>query len=460
MKVLLVNPPHSFSRANPLGGAGLRLPPLGLLGLAAYLRREMPGTGIKVLDCAGSGMTLEELRREAAAFGPQLAGVSVYTGTFTASAAAASVIRKACPSCWLMAGGPHASARPADCLRDFDGAAVGEGETVLLGAARALAAKASPAGVPGLATPGRPEPPRPAPLDADSLPFPARDLVDLSIYRPALFGYRRLPALSMVTSRGCPYRCGFCSKSVFGSTYRAQSPERVLAEMKDAAARFGAREITFQDDTFTADRGRVMGLCSLLKEARLDLTWSCMTRVDLVDPELLAAMKEAGCFSVAFGIDGGSDGACGLMRKGFDTARAAAAAAAARAAGIETRGYYILGYPGETAATLEASFGRIKAIGTDHVFFAFAHPFFGTDLYREAREKGLLEVSDEELLDAHDNAEPLVKVPGMTKEGLLRFCRRAYLRYYLRPASLLRRLSSPRAVADSLKALAYFVRWY
>ncbi|MBI4350583.1 MAG: hypothetical protein HY550_04020, partial [Elusimicrobia bacterium] len=122
--------------------------------------------------------------------------------------------------------------------------------------------------------------------------------------------------------------------------------------------------------------------------------------------------------------------------------------------------YYIFGYPGETRASLEASLPRIKEINTDHVFFAFAHPFFDTALYREAKEKGLLELSDEELLDSHDNAEPLVKVPGMTREELKKFYKRAYLRYYLRPGPLLRRLSSARGLADSFRALVYFVRWY
>ena len=171
-------------------------------------------------------------------------------------------------------------------------------------------------------------------------------------------------------------------------------------------------------------------------------------------------MRGAGCFSLAFGIDGSSDGACGLMLKGFELARAKDAVAYARAAGIETRGYYIFGYPGETLPSMEASLARILEINTDHVFFAFAHPFFDTELYKEAKEKGLLEVTDEELLDSHDNSEPLIKVPGASREELVKFYKRAYLKYYLRPAPLLRRLVSPRGLADSFKALLYFVRWY
>lgn len=460
MKVLLVNPPHSFSPGNPLAKAGLCLPPLGLLSIAAFLREGLPGTEVKVIDWPGVKMDPETFAREAEAFRPDVAGISVYTGTFSASAAAAAAVKKACPGCFVAAGGHHATARPGQCLeKGFDAAVVGEGEKTFLELVKGLATGAPLSGIAGLALKPGDAPARPELLDLDSLPFPARDLLALSVYRPALFGYRRLPVTSMVTSRGCPFSCGFCSKSVFGSVYRAQSPGRMLAEIKELAGKYGVREISFQDDTFTADRGRIMKFCSLLGESGLDLTWSCMTRVDLVDPELLAAMRAAGCFSVAFGIDGASDGSCGLMGKGFDLGKVKAAVAAARAAGIETRGYYIFGYPGETLPSMRTSLDRIIEINTDHVFFAFAHPFFDTALYREAKEKGLLEISDEELLDSRDNAVPLIKVPGASRGELVNFYKRAYLRYYLRPGPLLRRLGSPRGFADSLKALLYFVGW-
>ena len=461
MKVLLVNPPHTFSPENPLAGAGLCLPPLGLLSIAAFLREGVTGVEVKVIDWPGAKMTAETFGSEVSGFAPDIAGVSVYAGTFTSSVSAAAAIKEARPGCFVAAGGHHATSRPAQCLeKGFDAVVIGEGEKTFCELVKKLSAGVPPAGLTGLLLKPGDAITRPEPLDIDSLPFPARDLLDLSAYRPALFGYRRLPVASMVTSRGCPYSCGFCSKAVFGSVYRAQSPARVLAEMKGLAEDHGIKEITFQDDTFTADRERVVKLCSLIKESGLDLSWSCMTRVDLVDPGLLAAMKSAGCFSIAFGIDGAADGSCGLMNKGFILSRAIKAVADTRAAGIETRGYYIFGYPGETRASLEASLARIMEINTDHVFFAFAHPFFDTELYREAKEKGLLKITDEELLDSHDNSEPLIKVPGVSREELKVLYKRAYLKYYLRPGPLLHRLFSLRGLADSVRALLYFVRWY
>ncbi|MCX5785608.1 MAG: radical SAM protein [Elusimicrobia bacterium] len=467
MRILLINPPHSFSRYNPLAGAGMALPPLGLLYIAAYLRKELPEAELKVIDCPALKLSAEDFEAEVKAFRPDLAGVTVYTGTFTSSANAAAAIKKIFPHCFVAAGGPHATARPAQCLEKegFDAVIAGEGERAFAELAVRLAKGLGPDGIGGLVLKKRSgsgeTAARYAPLDLDTLPMPARDLVDLKLYRPAIFGYKRFPVTSMVTSRGCPFTCGFCSKSVFGDQYRAQSPERTLGEILWLIKDYGIREISFQDDTFTLDRERVMKLCALIKENGLNLTWSCMTRVDLVDGELLKKMREIGCVSIAFGIDGASDGACGLMGKGFKMSRAREAVLAARNTGIETRGYYVFGYPGETPVSMKAALKNIMEIDTDHVFFAFAHPFFDTRLYAEAKERDLLLAGDDELCDSYDNTQPLIKVRGAESSDLLKFCRRAYLRYYLRPSRLFNIITSVRSAGDlagRLKALGNLLK--
>ena len=465
MKVLLVNPPHALSAHNPLAAAGLSLPPLGLLSIAAYLRRTMPGAEIKVIDWPGRGLNAAEFEAELAAFRPELAGITVYTGAFTSAMTVCVAIRKLCPGCFIAAGGHHATARPGQCFEKggFDAVVSGEGERVFAELAGELK-KGGPLAIPGLILRNGVEAVKKyQPLDLDSLPFPARDLLDLKLYRPAVFGYKRTPVTSMVTSRGCPYACRFCSKSVFGATYRAQSPERTIEEITHLMREHGIREISFQDDTFTLDRKRVMDLCALIKSRGLDLTWSCMTRVDLADAELLQTMKESGCVSIAFGIDGAGDAACGRMNKGFGANQARAAVAAARKAGIETRGYYVFGYPGETLESMEAALKDIMEIGTDHVFFAFAHPFFDTELYAEARAKGLLKATDEELCDSYDNTQPLITVPGADTKQLVNFYKKAYLKYYLRPGRLFNRIKSVRTARDlaaQLKVLAGFLKRY
>jgi len=467
MKVLLVNPPHSFSSQNPLGSAGLSLPPLGLLYIAGYLRREMPAARIKVIDRPGRKLGAEEFGAEVKAFGPDLAGITVYTGTFTSSMNAAAAIKKNCPACFTAAGGPHASARPLECLEKgaFDAVIRGEGERPFAELAAKLAEGLSPEGIGGLTLKNAQSASaaKYPPLSLDALPPPARELVDLGLYRPSVFGYTRLPVTSMLTSRGCPFSCRFCSKSVFGSEYRAQSPGKTMEEIRLLTGTYGIREITFQDDTFTFDRARVLELCALLAGSGLDLTWSCMTRVDLVDDELLKKMKESGCVSIAFGIDGAGDEACGLLGKGFKTGRAREAVASARAAGIQSRGYYVLGYPGETPESMQAALKNIMEIDTDHIFLTFAHPFFDTPLYAEAKEKGLLLASDEELRDSYDNTQSLIQVPGVSRGAMLRFYKRAYLEYYFRPSRLFNRIASVRSAGDlagQLGAFGRFLKWY
>lgn len=448
MKVLLVNPPHGFADSNPFKRAGLKLPPLGLLYIASSLRAGLPGAEIKVLDAPARGLTAEDIGREAAAFKPDLAGFTFYTGNLSNAKAAVRAVKAAVPGVFTVAGGPHATLRPETCLDAADAVIAGEGELPFLELASALL-KGSPLDrVPALVRLAdgrllRNSPPAVYP-DPALLPPPARDLVDLGSYRPSPAGYLRLPMTTMLTSRGCPFACAFCSK-ILGSAHRIQPPEATLAELRALAAA-GIREVSFQDDIFTLDRTRVMRLCALISESRLDLTWSCMTRADLVDAELLAAMRAAGCFSIAFGVDAVLPEGAAAMNKGYERGAAGPAEAVrlAKAAGIETRAYYLLGWPGDTRASMDAALAEIRRIDADFVFFALPHPFPGTALMERAEREGLLLRDEASLFDAADNAEPLIRLDGFTPQELIKYLRRAYRGYYLRPGYLAGRLFSPR----------------
>ncbi len=448
MRILLVNPPHGFSAHNPFRKAGLKLPPLGLLYVAASLRAGLPGAVVEVLDAPALGLTAGDIGREAAAFRPNLAGFTFYTGNLSNSKAAARAVKAAVPGVFIAAGGPHATLRPDTCLDTADAAIAGEGELPFLELARALQAGASLDQVPSLArldgkTLKRSAPA--APPNLDQLPPPARDLVDLRLYKPSPAGYLRRPVTTMVTSRGCPFNCAFCSK-ISGTAHRAQSPAVTLAEIRSLVSVYGIREISFQDDVFTLDRARVMALCALLKEAALDLTWSCMTRADLVDAELLAAMRGAGCFSIAYGVDAALPESAWAMNKGYKPGAPGPAEAVrlTKAAGLETRAYYLLGWPGEDRAFLDKTLAEVKRIDADFVFFAVPHPFPGTALMEKAAKEGLLLADEAALFDAADNTEPLVKPCGFTPGELIEYIRGAYKGYYLRPGYLACRLLSPR----------------
>lgn len=464
MRVLLINPPHGFNDSNPFKRAGLKLPPLGLLHIASALRAGLPGTEIKVLDAPALGLTAVDIGEAAAAFKPDLAGITFYTGNVSNSLAAAIAVKAAVPGVFVAAGGPHATLLPEPCLAAADAVITGEGELPFLDLALALRDSEPLSRIPSLVfrEAGRVvrNPPAAGP-DLDGLPPPARDLVDLKIYRPSPAGYLRLPMTTMHTSRGCPFACAFCSK-ILGGEHRFQSPEKTLAEIRSLVSAYGIKEVSFQDDVFTLNRERVMKLCSLITEARLDLTWSCMTRVDLVDAELLGAMRAAGCFSIAYGVDAVLPDSVWAMNKGYKPAGPGAAEAVrlTKAAGMETRAYYLLGWPGDTRQSMDRALAEIRRIDADFVFFALPHPFPGTALYERARREGLLLLDEAGLFDAADNVEPLIRLDDFTPAELIKYLRRAYRGYYLRPGYLAGRLFSTRWLRLLFRyAAAFFRSW-
>ncbi|MFA6030853.1 MAG: radical SAM protein [Elusimicrobiota bacterium] len=456
MKVLLVNPPHRFARGNPFARAGLALPPLGLLHVAARLRESRPGVRVAVLDAPALRLEGAAFERALAAAEPDLAGVSVYTGNYSSATAAGRALKRLFPSCRTVAGGPHASLRPEETLAEggFDAVVLGEGEETFARLAAAWGDGGDPSAVPNLVLPGpRRTAADPAPLDLDRLPPPARDLLDPAPYRPSHGGYRRLPVASLVSSRGCPYACRFCSKAVFGARWRAQSPERTFSELRTLADE-GWREASFQDDVFTFDRERTLRLCARLGSARLDLTWTCMTRVDRVDAELLRAMAAAGCVSIAYGMESGDPEVLARMGKGLRPEDARAALAWTRAAGIESRAYYVLGHPGESEASLRRTVEEAVRADPDFVFFSFAFPIPGTPLYDEARAAGLLLRDGRELYDTADFTEPVLRVGAWGPAELNAFVRKAYRRFYLRPRCVLRRLAALRSPSELARAVS------
>ncbi|MEI7893326.1 MAG: radical SAM protein [Myxococcales bacterium] len=458
MEVLLLTPPHVAADCNPYSRTGAILPPLGLLYLAAYLLRERPDCSVRVIDAASHAMTDAEFRRRLGAYQPALVGMTVYTTSFSRSLNAARHIKELFPKTVLVAGGPHPTIRPHELLESphFDMAVVGEGEEPLVQIVDRLANGDSYDGVPGLvywkdgalvtsnAARSR--------LDPDKLPMPARDLVDMSMYRPAYGVFRRLPATNMITTRGCAFRCSFCSKSIFGSKVRYLSPERVMVEIHTLVRDYQIREICFNDDSFTMHRGRTEAICDLIRASGLDLTWTCNTRVNLVRPDLLARMRASGCTSVGYGIESGNEAVLATISKGISLDAARDAVRWTQDAGIEARASFILGLPGETRETINQTLAFSHALNADFVIYNVAIPIPGTGVYEDAKQRGLLLCDGTELYDTMDT-HALIRLSDTAPDELLALHRSAYKAYYLRPAYVARRLRAIRS-RDDLKRLA------
>ena len=310
MKILLIDVPFGIQEIGGRKGSFAAvlnvIPALGLGYLAAMAEKE--GYEVRILDCA-RGLGWDTLAEQSRFFKPDVVGMTATTPTFNNAVRAVQLLRGILPNAAYVVGGPHPTAMPehAALTRQFDFLVLGEGELTFIELLRHLDGRGPTRSddIPGLAfcRDGKVvfTPPRGRIEDLDSIPFPARHLFPpLKEYRPTPASYRKLPLAHIMTSRGCPSRCNFCDRAIFGEKYRARSAENVLAEVEEVVRRFGAKEVRFFDDTFTLNRRRLEQICRGLKAFRPKLPWTCLTKVTAVDPDMLRMMREAGCWQVLY----------------------------------------------------------------------------------------------------------------------------------------------------------------
>lgn len=452
IRVALATPP--FREAGVVGTtksmkAVINLvPPLGLAYLAAVLEKE--GIAVRITD-GSRGMSLAQVMADLKTYVPDIVGVSCTTPTFRDAIELAEAVRQALPEATIVLGGAHVTAIPQQAMLEevFDVGVVGEGEITFLELVREIedrgALDAVDLGqISGLAFRESGKvvltPPRERIKDLDSLPHPARHLLPpLSQYRPTPASYRKLPVAVMMTSRGCPYGCTFCDRGVFGNYVRAHSPERVLAEIEELLGRYGAREIRFFDDTFTISRKRVETICEMILQRELRFPWTCLTRVNTVDPDLLRLMRDAGCWQVLFGLESGDPGMLKNLNKGSSVEQNAQAVQWALEVGLGVRGDFIIGTPGETLESLENTLAFTKRLKLDYAHFNKFVPYPGSELFERLVAEGY-EFDTKNLPPIVDHAAILYVPDGLTRQQLKEFLDRAHREFYLRPSHILRRL--------------------
>lgn len=456
-KVFFATPPLSFEkRYGSFAGGGSNVPSLGILMLAAAAREA--GCACTVVEASALALTETELLDRLRAAGPDILCLSSTTLAIFNAAAFAAAAKQLFPALTVIIGGPHATAAPTETMERFpafDFAVVGEGERTLVELLRALKADASPTAVPGLVCreggslrdTGR----RPFIADLDSLPDPAWDLLEgfPERYLPAPFKVRRLPAATLVTSRGCPNTCIFCDRSVFGSSCHTYSAGRVVGQIVELHRRYGIREFSFEDDTFVTFKGRLKEICERLIELRLDISWTCLGRVNHVTAENLALMRRAGCWQISYGIESGNQDILALINKRVTLDQVRRAVGLTRQAGIRSKGFFILGHPGETRETLRDTVDFALNLPLDDISVCLMTPFPGTELYARAAEFG-----DYDPDWGNMNLLNVVFVPhGLTAEDLDAAQKELIRRFYFRPrivADYGRRLMGNPAMAKGL----------
>ena len=291
-------------------------------------------------------------------------------------------------------------------------------------------------------------PDRPFVANLDDLPLPKHDMLPLNAYRIPMF---KGPYSFIVTSRGCPAGCKFCIKHVsYGRSIRLRSPESIMQEIR-LLADLGVHNINMYSDLFTASREQVMGLCKLIVESGLRIQWTCNSRVDYVDEEMLQAMAQAGCLMISWGIESANEQVLKRAHKGISREQIVRAINWSKKAGILNWGYFIIGLPGETEETIQETIAFAKKLPVDIVLFHIAAPYPGTPFFFEVVENKWFRPGTQwEEVDMDQST--VLDYPGLSAEKLKYWQRRAFREWALRPGPILTYLKS----ANSVGALRSF----
>jgi magnesium-protoporphyrin IX monomethyl ester (oxidative) cyclase len=398
MRIALVHPAGSnwVPGKKDITPTANRMAPLGLVSIAAYL--EEKGHTVFVHDCLGprAPAGVDASVKQILAHGPELVGISATTSGFLDGYDIVSAIKAADPQIKNIFGGVHISAMGAVLLERFeniDFLCMGEGEVTL----RQLAEGEETAEIDGLVwrDNGRPvsNSQRSHISDLDTLPFPAYEKLEgfPKGYNLPLFSYIYSPGATMVTSRGCPYQCSYCDRSVFKRGYRYNSAAYIYEHMQYLRRRFGVRHINIYDDLFTANRRRIAELCELLTAKPLGMQFNCAVRTGHADDELLNMLKGAGCLMVSVGIETGDTDLMEAHKPGVHLEQVRDTVKRIQAAGLRAKGLFMMGLPGETETSIRKTSDFVMSLGLDDMNMSKFTPFHGAPVWSTITKEGRLE---------------------------------------------------------------------
>ncbi len=458
MRIILINPPLSLGTVRKLGPIVKSLfynsAPLGLCYLGAVLREE--NHIVKIIDAPVEGLSIDEVVKEVVKFKPDLVGLTTFTVSIYSCYELAKEIKNKLPRTKIIAGGPHITSNPDELLKhkELDLAVIGEGEITFKKLISMMKQGSAVENVRGIAYAIQGKlffsPPREYIADLDVLPFPARDLVPIDKYRPQPSDQKRLPKLSMITSRGCPYSCIFCDKSVFSNKYRSFSPKYIVQEMVHLVDSFRARDIAFVDSTFTFDKNRVYKITKEIKNANKDLTWTCSVRANVLDKELLSEMKSAGCWRVRMGIESGNEDVLRFIKKGLTKYQIRRVANWAYELDLEPKAFFILGHLIDTNETIKETIDFACSLPLKDITVQINTPFKNTAQYPLVEKYGEMITRN---FSRYSLWEPVFTPRNLSCEDLLYYYRQFYLRFYLQPKIWYRHMVKIKTFSDIVKYL-------
>jgi len=371
-----------------------RSAPTGILSIAAFLMKK--GIEVEILNCTGPVKLTgtEETIRRVRAFRPELIGFTSTTSSFPDAYRHAEEIRGLFPDIRIVFGGVHVSALREGILASFpsiDYLITGEGEKAM----SELAAGVAPGHIQGLiyrngagiqSTGVRTDL-----CELDDIPFPAYHKLDgfPEAYSPPLFNYPRVPCSTIISSRGCPYQCSYCDRSVYRRSFRYNSAGYLYEHMAYLKKEFGVRHIFFYDDLFTFNRKRIEELCAMLRKKPLGMTFNCAVRVGHADNDLLRMLKTAGAWMVSLGIESGDPEMLSRHKSNVDLGEMKKTVKLIQKNGIRAKGLFMMGLPGETEETIQRTTEFIAELELDDLNMTKFTPFPGAPVYKTIHEEGI-----------------------------------------------------------------------
>jgi len=459
VRILLINPPSEneiSSNTPPIVDEEQGFfPPLGIMYVAAYAERYTDHQ-IEILDTQVEQLNYTQIEHEIKKRRPDIVGITTMTFGLIDSMLTAKIVKKVDDGIKVILGGPHVSIYPEETIKfpEVDYLVMGEGEIAFTKLLQNFDDKDKLRNVKGLVfkdnggivNTGS----RGFIKDLDALPYPARHITPYKKYRSLLA--KESSITTMITSRGCPYRCTFCNRPHLGKRFRARTPSNVVDEMEECI-KMGISEIAVYDDTFTLDRQRTIDICNEILSRGLKIRWDIRTRPDIVDKGLLIKLKQAGCDRIHYGIEAGTPEMQEVLKKEITLEQAENAIKWSKEVGIPTLAYFMIGSPGETREQIMQTINFAQELEPDFAHFSITTPFPATELYEVGLKQDI--IKSDYWRDFAENPVEKFETPyweeNLSRKELIELINFAYRKFYVQPKYILQRLLKVRSFDEFKK---------
>ena len=453
MQISLIVPPFKLLQE----GYGIRtkikkgnLPNLGICTIASCL--EKAKHKVQIIDAEAEELTYKQIYKRVLDFNSEVVGITITNAHYESMKELIMEFDKFQGP--IIVGGPHATCFPLKIMKEnslIDYLIHGEGEITIVELINALEKNYSPRAIKGVVYRSNKQicstPLRPPIKNLDDIPRPALHLLNMDLYCPLPDQYKKLPATSWITSRGCTWRkCTFCFQAgVNAQPYRRHSPERIVNDIEWLQKKYNINEIDFFDDEFFINEHWVEKFCNLLQERHMELSWTAYGRADHVTKKMLEIAKKSGCWGLYMGIESGVQELLDTINKGITLDQVKQVCKWCHEVGLEVRGSFMLGLPGETPEKAQKTIDFAKELGLSTAAFHLTFPEAGTKLYDIAFKQGRILDKDRwikrtkvaYLPEGYENTKQLEKIQ-----------KRAFRQFYFRPDYIIKRLIKIKNIAD------------